>query len=47
MHELLMDSGKFFYECFAKPWDKDTGENIVVAAEFGEESAAMFCCVES
>ena len=47
MHELLMDSGKFFYECFGKPRDKDTAENIVTAAEFGEESAAMFCCVKS
>ena len=37
MHEMLLYSGEFFYNCFGKPRDVYTAENIVTAAEFGEE----------
>lgn len=47
MHEMLLGSGKFFYDCFGKPRDEATVENIVTAAEFGEEGARVFCCVKS
>ena len=44
MHEMLLYSGEFFYNCFGKPRDVYTAENIVTAAEFGEEGARVICC---
>ena len=42
MHEMLLHSGKWFYDCFGPPKNKSTAEDIVTVAEFGEEGA-MFC----
>jgi hypothetical protein len=43
IHEMLLHSGKWFYDCFGDPKNKDVAENIVTAAEIGEEGA-VFCC---
>lgn len=41
VHEVLMVSGKFLYECLGEP-DDETQENLLTVMEIGEEAA--FCC---
>ena len=47
MHEILIHSGKWFYDCFGPPKSKSAAEDIVTVAEFGEEGAMFCCCIKT
>ena len=42
VHEILMQSGKFLYDCIGDPANEETAEDLVTVMELGEEAA--FCC---
>ena len=42
VHEILMHSGKFLYDCIGDPTNEETAEDLLTVMELGEEAA--FCC---